>query len=321
MKSCLLLVIALAASISVPAAADESYPNKPVQIIVGYPPGGATDITARLLAKELTETNKQPFLVVNKAGVGGMLGMNQVAKAAPDGYTLGMAVSGVLATGPHLVRHMLYDPMTAFEPIILTNKAPMLLIVSPDANFNTVGSMIKEAKARPPGELMFGSGSQAAELTMQLINAKAGVKLGLVPYPGGVQAAIDVIAGRVPIMVDSVAAQQVNIKAGKLKAIAVLDSSRSAVLPDVPTVAEAGFPGYEAVGWNGVVAPKGTPEAIIKKLNDQLRQIMAKTEVRERLINLGFEPTSSSPKEFDRFIQADYVKWGAVVKEAGMVAQ
>jgi tripartite-type tricarboxylate transporter receptor subunit TctC len=312
---------ALLAAMAIPAAADPSYPNKPVRVVVGYTAGGASDIIGRLITRELSSMNNQPFVVDNKPGVGGMLGLSMVAKAPADGYTLGVAVSGMLVTGPHLQKNKLYDPLTAFEPISLVALAPMIMLAAPDFKFNTVSSLVKEAKAKPPGELMFASGAQAFELAMQLFNARAGVKLGSVSYPGGAQAALDVMTGRVPIMVDTIGAQQANIKAGKLKAVAVLDSKRSAVLPDVPTVAEAGVPGYEALGWTSIVAPKGTPEPIIKKLNEQLRQIMAMPEIREKLSGLGFEPTSGTPKDLDRLIQSDYAKWGAVVKEAGLVAQ
>jgi tripartite-type tricarboxylate transporter receptor subunit TctC len=321
MKFRLLPLLALAAAVALPAAADPSYPNKPVRVVVGYTAGGASDIIGRLISKELSSLNGQPFVVDNKPGVGGMLGLSMVARAPADGYTLGVAVSGMLVTGPHLQKSKLYDPLTAFEPISLVAKAPMIMLAAPDFKFNTVSSLVKEAKAKPPGELMFASGAQAFELAMQLFNARAGVKLGSVSYPGGAQAAMDVMSGRVPIMVDTIGAQQANIKAGKLKAVAVLDSRRSPVLPDVPTVAEAGVPGYEALGWTSIVAPKGTPEPIVKKLNEQLRRIMAMPEISEKLSALGFEPTSGTPKELEQLIQSDHAKWGAVVKEAGLVAQ
>jgi tripartite-type tricarboxylate transporter receptor subunit TctC len=179
---------------------------------------------------------------------------------------------------------------------------------------------LKEARARPDA-VMFASGAQAFELAMRLFASKADVRMGSVSYPGGGQAAIDVMAGRVPVMVDSIGAQQANIKAGKLKALAVLDSKRSVVLPDVPTVAESGVPGYQAVGWLGIVAPKGTPAPIVAKLNAQLRQIMAKPDVRDKMLALGFEPSTGSPQEFAREIQSEYAKWGAVVKSAGLTAQ
>lgn len=302
------------------AVAKDPYPTKSVRLIVGYTPGGASDIIARLVANELSELNGQSFVVENKPGVGGMLGLNQVAQAPADGYTLGFAVSGMLVTGPHLVKDMLYDPLTAFSPISLTTKAPMVMLATPDYKHDTVSSFIAEAKASPD-PLLFASGAQAFELAMRLFGAMAEVELESVSYPGGAQAALDVMAGRIPVMVDTIGAQQTNIKSGKLKPIAVLDRSRSGALPEVPTIDESGLPGYEVTAWNGIVAPKGTPEAIITKLNEQIRQVMAMPEIKDKLSNLGFEPISSSPDEFNRLIQSDHAKWGEVVKQAGMMAK
>ncbi|TPG27076.1 Bug family tripartite tricarboxylate transporter substrate binding protein [Variovorax guangxiensis] len=298
----------------------QPYPSKPTRLIVGYTAGGASDVIGRLIANELSAMNGQPVIVENRPGVGGMLGLNNVETSPPDGYTLGVAVSGTMVTGPHLQKNTPYDPLTAFEPISMVAKAPMVMLASPAVADPTVRSFIQQAKAKP-GELMFASGAQAFELAMQLFNAKAGVKIGSVSYPGGGQASIDVMAGRVPIMVDTIGAQQANIKAGKLKAVAVLDSKRSAVLPDVPTVAEAGVPGYEAVGWVGIVAPKGTPKEVVAKLNGQLRTIMAMPAINEKLTLLGFEPSTGTSQAFDQGIRTEYAKWGDVVKAAGISAQ
>ncbi|MEB0114529.1 tripartite tricarboxylate transporter substrate-binding protein [Variovorax sp. RTB1] len=319
MKSFLTGLVVLASVIAAPAMAD-TYPAKTTRLIVGYTAGGASDVIGRLIANELSNMNGKPVIVENRPGVGGMLGLNVVATSPPDGYVLGVAVSGTMVTGPHLQKNTPYDPLTAFEPISMVAKAPMVMLASPSVADPTVRGFVKEAKDKP-GELMFASGAQAFELAMQLFNAKAGVKIGSVTYPGGGQAAMDVMAGRVPIMVDTIGAQQANIKAGKLKAVAVLDSKRSSVLPDVPTVAEAGVPGYEAVGWVGIVAPKGTPKDIVAKLNTQLRTIMAMPAINEKLTLLGFEPSTGTPQAFDQTIHTEYAKWGEVVKTSGIAAQ
>lgn len=319
MKFRLPVLAALAAMLAGPALA-QPYPSKPTRLIVGYTAGGASDVIGRLIANELSALNGQPFIVENKPGVGGMLGLNTVATSPPDGHTLGVAVSGTVVTGPHLQKNTPYDPLTAFEPIAMVAKAPMVMLAAPTVADPTVRSFIQQAKDNP-GELMFASGAQAFELAMQLFNAKAGVKIGSVSYPGGGQASIDVMAGRVPIMVDTIGAQQANIKAGKLKAVAVLDSKRSAVLPAVPTMAEAGVPGYEAVGWVGIVAPKGTPKEVVTKLNGQLRTIMAMPAINEKLTLLGFEPSTGTPEAFDQSIRTEYAKWGDVVKAAGIKAR
>ncbi len=296
------------------------YPSRPVQLLVGYPPGGASDIVARLVAQELSKLNGQSFVVENKPGVGGMLSLSMVAKAPADGYTLGLGVSGTLTTGPHLQKVQLYNPLRDFAPVSRVAKAPMVLLAGPSFNYDSVQALVREAKARP-GELMYASGAQAFELALQLFKSKAGVKLESVPYPGGAPASIDVMAGRVPVMVDTIGAQQQNIKAGKLRALAVLDSRRSPVLPDVPTMVEAGVPDYEAVGWTSLVAPRGTPDAVVNKLDQQIRQILERAEVRQKLMAIGFEPWHGTPQELERTISTEYAKWGDVVREAGMVPQ
>ena len=313
-----LMTLMAALVVSVPAHA-QTWPVRPIRIIVGYTPGGASDVVGRSVAAELQKINGQPVVVENRPGLGGMLGMSLVAKSPPDGYTLAIAVSGTMVTGPHLQKNTPYDPLTDFEPVSMVAKAPMVMLATPGSPIDSVGALIREAKARP-GEVMFGSGAQAFELALRLFTSKAGVRMGSVPYPGGAPASIDVMSGRVPVMVDTIGAQAANIRAGKLKALAVLDSRRSVVLPDVPTVAEAGVPGYEAVGWVGIVAPKGTPEAVVTLLNTQLRQVMALPELKERLTLLGFEPATGSAKEFQLTIQTEHAKWGAVVREAGLAA-
>jgi tripartite-type tricarboxylate transporter receptor subunit TctC len=298
----------------------QTYPTKPVRVVVGYPPGGASDTISRIVAQELSRINNQPFIVENKPGVGGMLSMSNVAKSSPDGYTLGLGVSGTLTTGPHLQKTKLYDPLTNFEPIGMVSKAPMVLLAGPGFKYDNVSALIREAKARP-GEIMFASGAQAFELALQLFKAKANINLGSVPYAGGAQASIDVLAGRVPLMVDTIGAQQENIKAGKLRALAMLDSKRSPLFPDVPTMAESGVSGYEAVGWTSLVAAKGTPQPIVQKLNQQLQQIIAMPEIRQKLLAIGFEPSGGSPNDLERTIQSEYAKWGQVINAAGMTAQ
>jgi tripartite-type tricarboxylate transporter receptor subunit TctC len=298
----------------------QTYPNKPVKLLVGYPPGGASDTVGRVVAQELTRLNGQAFIVENKPGVGGMLSMSLVTKAPADGYTLGLGVSGTLTTGPHLQKTKLYDPLTDFEPIGMVAKAPMVLLAGPSFKYDSVNALIREAKARP-GSLMYASGAQAFELALQLFKSKAGVELGSIPYQGGAQASIDVMSGRVPLMADTIGAQQENIKAGKLRPLAVLDSKRSPIFPDVPTMAEAGVIGYEAMGWISLVAPKGTPPAVVTKLNQQIQQVMAQPEVRKMMMSIGFEPWIGTPRDLERTIATEYAKWGEVVKTSGMTAQ
>lgn len=296
------------------------YPSRAVRVLVGYPPGGASDIIARLLAEELAKINKQPFVIENRPGVGGMLAMSLLTKEPADGYTLGLGVSGTLTTGPHLQKNKLYDPLTDFASIGPVAKAPMVLLAYPGYKYDTVNAVVREARAKP-GEVMFASGAQAFELALQLLNNQAGVKITSVPYPGGARASIDVMSGRVPLMVDTIGAQQENIKAGKLKALAVLDSRRSPVLPDVPTMQQSGVSGYEAVGWTSLVAPKGTPEAVVNKLNAQVQQVLAMPHIQQRLISIGFEPWPGTPKQLTQTVATEFAKWGDVVRAAGMEPQ
>jgi tripartite-type tricarboxylate transporter receptor subunit TctC len=320
MKWLLSLALATACAVLPAHAQSVAYPNKPVRIVVGYPPGGASDMVARVVAQELTRINNQQFVVENRPGVGGMLGMSMVAKSPPDGYTLALGVSGTLTTGPHLQKNRLYDPLADFEPVGMLAKAPMVLLAGPSFRFDTVNALVREARARP-GELMFASGAQAFELALRLLKAKANIEIASVPYPGGAQASIDVMSGRVPLMVDTIGAQQENIRSGKLRAIAMLDSRRSPLFPEVPTMIESGVAGYEALGWTSLVAPKGTPDAVVAKLDHQLRQVLSQPDVHQKLMGVGFEPWPGSPKDLERTIQAEYAKWGEVVKASGMAAQ
>jgi len=302
-----------------PAIAAE-YPDKSVRIVVGYPPGGASDMVARLLAQELEAVNGQPFVVENKPGVGGMLSLSSVAKSNPDGYVLGLGVSGTLVTGPHLQKNALYDVKSDFAPVAMVAKVPMVLLAGPSLKQNSVKDLVGAARDKP-GEIIFASGAQAFELAMQLLNSRANIKTTSASYKGGAAAAVDVMAGRVPIMVDSIGAQQANIKDGRLRALAVLDSSRSPALPDVPTMQEAGVPDYEAVGWIAIVAPAGTPDPIVQKLNTQIGNIVQKPEFSERLVSQGFQPAASTPAELKAIIETEYDKWGEVVRESGMTPQ
>lgn len=315
----LIAVISLAATLVAPSWA-QNYPSKPVRILVGYTAGGASDIVARAVAQELSEMNGQPFVVENRPGVGGMLAAGQVARSAPDGYVLGLGVSGTLVTGPHLVKEKLYDATNDFAGVSILTRSPFVMVTAANSQFNSVRDVLDAARVKP-SEVMFASNAQSSELAMQLLNARAGVKIGSVPYPGGAQAALDVIAGRVPIMVDTYGAQQVQIASGKLKPIGVLSRARIPQLPNVPTVAESGVAGYEAYGWTAIVAPKQTPKPVIDKLNAQLRQIMARPAVQERMAALAFESVSSSPEELDRLIKEDYAKWGKVAKDVGLQPQ
>ncbi|CAG2127120.1 Bug family tripartite tricarboxylate transporter substrate binding protein [Cupriavidus plantarum] len=311
--TCLALLLAGGAH----AQGPDNFPTRPVKLLVGYPPGGASDTISRLIGQELSKLNNQSFVIENRPGVGGMIAMGMVAKAPPDGYTLGLAVSGTLTTGPHLQANKLYDALNDFEPIGMVAKAPMILLASPASGYDSVEAVIRDARKKP-GQLMFASGAQAFELALQLFKSKADVDITTVSYQGGAPASIDVMSGRAQLMVDTIGAQHENIKAGKLKALAVLDSTRSPIAPEVPTMIEAGVKGYEALGWTALVAPRGTPPAVVQKLSTQLQQVLRMPQVRQKLDALGFEAWPGTPQFMQKTVAAEYAKWGDVVRTSGM---
>lgn len=301
-------------------AQPDAYPSRPVKLLVGYPPGGASDTISRIVGQEMSRLTGQSFVIENRPGVGGMLAMGMVAKAPADGYTLGLAVSGTLTMGPHLQNAKLYDPLNDFAPIGMVAKAPMVLLAGPASGYESVDAVVRDARQKP-GQLMFASGAQAFELALQLFKSKADVDITTVSYQGGAPASIDVMSGRAQLMVDTIGAQQENIKAGKLKALAVLDSTRSPLAPNVPTMIEAGVKGYEALGWTALVAPKGTPPAVVQKLNTMLQEVLKMPQVKQKLDALAFEPWPGTPQFMQKTVAAEYAKWGEVVRTSGMKAK
>ncbi|MPW22046.1 tripartite tricarboxylate transporter substrate binding protein [Paraburkholderia sp. CNPSo 3157] len=317
--SCIAALL-IGASIVAPVAAHaaDTFPgSKRVRLIVGYTPGGASDIVGRLVAKGMAEVNGGNFIVENRPGDGGMVGMAYVKNAPADGSVLGIAVSGTLVTGPHLQKNVPYDALTSFADVGKIAKAPMVMFASPSYKDPTVAHVIADAKAHP-GQMKSAQGAKAFELAQHLFNSLAGVNIGIVPYPGGAQAAIDVMAGRVTLMVDTIGAQIGAIKGGKLVPVAVLDSKRSPLLPKVPTMQEEGVKDYEAVGWMGLVAPKGTPPEVVAKINADLNKALALPEVKEKLQSLGYDPDPSTPAQFQETVNKEFAKWGKVCKDAGI---
>jgi tripartite-type tricarboxylate transporter receptor subunit TctC len=312
----------LALCVLVPAgafAADE-YPSRTIKIIVTYTPGGASDILARLVGDELNKAWKQPVVIDNRPGAGGAIGMEAAAKSAPDGYTLAIGVSGTMVQGPHLLKNLNYDTRKDFKPIAMLAQVQNIMVVTPSFEAKDVRQLIGMAKARP-GELMYASAATSFQLATELFKAKANVDIGAVPYKGDGPATVDVIAGRVPIMVSSVGVQLENVRAGTLRALAVLGPKRHPALPEVPTMIEAGVPGYIAVGWNSVVAPAGVPDEIADKLNREINRILELPEIRKKITEQGFEPWPVSRAEFAQIIDEEYKKWGDVVKTAGIQPQ
>jgi tripartite-type tricarboxylate transporter receptor subunit TctC len=296
----------------------QSYPDKPIRFVVPFPPGGAADLTGRTLGRALGERLGQPLVLDNRGGAGGTIAAEIVAGAAPDGYTVLFATMGTQVINPHLYSKLRYDPIRDFAPVSLTHVTPRVLVVHPSVKANSVMELIALAK-RSPGTLTFGSAGNgsSSHLSGELFNAMAGTSMTHVPYKGSGPAATDLLAGRISMSFDSIAVYKDYIVLGKLRALGVTTLSRSDALPSVPTIAEAGLPGYDISNWLGVLVPAGTPAAIIARLNAEIRHANNDAEMKKQLLAVGIEPVHSTPEAFAQLIRADLVKWGKIVKASG----
>ena len=301
------------------AYAQDDYPSKPVRIVVPFAPGGSTDVVARILADKLAVEFKQPFLIDNRAGAGGNIGADSVAKAAPDGYTLLMGTTGVLAINSYLYKNMSYDAAKDFAPVSYTSLITNILVVNQQQPFRTVPELLALAKSKP-GALSFassGAGS-STHLSGELFKALSGADIMHVPYKGSSQALTDVVSGQVTMLFDNAPSSMGFIQSGKLRAVAVTSSKRMPGLPDVPTIDEAGVKGYESLSWSGIVAPAATPKPVIAKLNQAIDRILKMEDVQKRLAGLGVEAVGGPPEAFTTHIRRESDKWGKLVKSAGI---
>jgi tripartite-type tricarboxylate transporter receptor subunit TctC len=300
------------------AHAQTTYPAKPIRLVVPFPAGGTTDILARAVAQKLTESMGQPVVVDNRAGAGGNIGADLVAKSPPDGYTLLMGTVGTHAINASLYAKMPYDHVRDFAPVILVAGVPNVLVVTPGLPVKSVQELIAYGKANP-GKLNFASSGNGTSihLSAELFKTMTGVQMAHVPYKGSAPALVDLAGGQVQLMFDNLPSALALIKGGKLKALAVTSLQRSAALPDVPTVAESGLPGFEASSWFGLLAPAGTPKDIIAKLNSEVAKWLATPEAKEKLAAQGAIPAGLPPEEFARHIATETVKWQKVVKDSG----
>jgi tripartite-type tricarboxylate transporter receptor subunit TctC len=309
----------LCAVILAPASAfGQDFPSKPVRFVVGFTPGGPSDILARALGQKLAERWSQQVVVDNRPGAGGNLAAEAVAKSSPDGYTWLLGNNSILATNQSLYRSLPYDPVRDFAPVALVAIQPNILVVHPSLPVSSVDELIRFAKANP-GKLNYassGSGA-AAHLAGELFKAMTGVELVHVPYKGAQPALTDVIAGQVQMMFATSASVIPYIKAGRLRALAVTTAQRSASVPELPTVAEAGVPGFEATTWHGVVVPAATPAAIVARLNEEINSALGEKDLRDRLTSLGAEISTGTPKQFTDYIAREIPKWAKVVKDSG----
>jgi tripartite-type tricarboxylate transporter receptor subunit TctC len=311
------LALALLATLAVPLAAHaQAWPaRQPIRFVVVYPPGGASDVTARLIGAKLSESLGQSVVIENKPGANGIIATDYVAKAAPDGYTILMANLGPNAINPVVYKKLPYDATKDFAAVTLTTIVPQVIVVNPALPINSIPELVAYAKANPD-KLRFASAGNGSSnhLSGELLNTMAGIKMQHIPYKGDAPGMVDVIAGTVDVALPTVIAGMPHVKSGKLRPIAVTSSKRVASLPDVPTVAES-VPGFESVSWGGVMAPAGTPPEIIGRLNAEILKILKMPDVAEKLNDLGAEIVGSTPQEFDTYVADEIAKWGKVARD------
>ena len=307
-------LVALAVSLSAHA-----FPTKPVKIIVAFPPGGGTDIVARLLAPRLGEAWGQAVIVENRAGASGTVGTEAAARADPDGHTLFMATMGNITANQHLYPKMTLDPLRAFAPITKVVDVHFVFLANPALPANGVQELIELAKKRP-GEIAYSSSGPggAPHLAMELFKRRAGIDLQHVPYKGSGPSFNDLIGGRVMLTMDSLVQSLPHIKGGRLKALAVLGPRRTALLPDVPTVAESGLPGYALTNWFGLLAPAATPKQVLVQLNADVLKILRQEDLQKRIADLGADVVGNSAEEFGAAMRAESAQWAEVIKAAGI---
>lgn len=318
MKSGALRIFASLALAGMSCVALAQYPNKPIKMVVPFPAGGTTDIMARAMAAELQKSFGQAVVVENKAGAGGNIGSDFVAKAAPDGYTLLMGTVGTHAINVTLYPKMPYDAVRDFAPVSLVAAVPNVLAAAPTLPINSVRELIDAAK-KDPNKITFASSGSGTSIHLsgELFKQLAGVQMTHVPYKGSSAALPDLMSGQVDVMFDNAPSVMPHIKGGKLKAIAVTTTRRSPALPNVPTIAEAGLPAFEASSWFGVLAPAGTPREIVDKLSQAIVRSLQTAEIKERLASQGADAVGNTPEQFSAHIKSEIDKWAKVVKASG----
>jgi tripartite-type tricarboxylate transporter receptor subunit TctC len=292
-----------------------------MRLVIPFPPGGGADIAGRLVAQELSDALKQAVLVENRAGAGGTIAPDHVAKSPADGYSMVLAHVGGIAIAPHLYKSLPFDPVKDLSPVTLVVNALSVLVVTPALPVKTVGELVAHAKANP-NQISFGSAGAGTDthLAGELFKSMTGTTMVHVPYKGGAPAILDLIAGRVQLSFASVATALSHIQSGKLRAIAMTGGKRFEGLPNLPTIAEAGVPGYEINNWYGIFVPAGTPGDIIQRLNAETIKAVQKPEVRTRLVAAGLEPMWNSPGEFSAYVRSETAKWGKIVRDSGATA-
>lgn len=310
----------MAAGLALPFAGRAAdYPSKPLKLVVSFPPGGVPDIVGRILAQELAAGLAQPVVVENRAGAAGTIGLEAVSKAPADGYTVALGTTGTLASAPGLYPGLGYEPAKSFAPISLVASAPFVVVVGPSVNVSSLNDLITLAKARP-GELNFGSVGNGSppHIAGEMFNSKTGVRMTHVPYKGLPTAVADLLSGRIDVMFNQLGPFLPHLQAGKLRALAVAAPQRLARMADVPTAAEAGVPGFEVSIWFGLIAPAGTPQDAVARLNAEVAKALASSRLRDSLGAQGFDVQGSTSGQFAGFIASEAERWTAAIKGAGV---
>jgi tripartite-type tricarboxylate transporter receptor subunit TctC len=316
------LALALAAQCLAGGALAADYPGKAIKLVVPYAPGGGADSVARIVAKKVSENVGQAIVIENKGGAGSIVGTDIVAKAEPDGYTLLLGQSGPISINPAVYKSLPYDPVKDFAPVTMTTAYPYILVVNSELPARSLQEFVALAKSKP-GAMNYGSTGVGAanHLVAELFNSKAGLKMTHVPYRGTALAVGDLLGGQLTMVFGDPISVLPHIKSGKLRALAVTSLQRSPVAPEVPTVAESGYPGFEALAWHGILAPARTPPAIVRKLNEEIAKALGDPETRTLLVNQAMQTVGSTPEEFAAFIQKDIAIWKAVAAAANVTVE
>jgi tripartite-type tricarboxylate transporter receptor subunit TctC len=311
-------ICSLALACALPAAA-QSYPHKPIRLIIGFPPGGGTDVTARTITQPLTEKFGQPIVIDYRPGAGGTVGNGIAAKGTPDGYTWLMSATGPHVIAPSLYRSLPYDPFRDYTPIAMVSTSPYLLLVHPSVEPRSVDELVRWLRSRPTPAAYSSSGAGTpSHLASELFRSMTRVALDHIPYKGAAAALVDIMGGRVQMGFSDMTISAPHLKSGRLRALAISSSTRSALAPDLPTVAESGLPGFEALVWYGLLGPAETPSDIVRSINAEVVRVLNLPETRQRFAALGAIVSPGSPEDFAAQIKRDHDKWAAVIKSAGI---
>jgi len=313
------VVAALAAVVLAAPLCAQDYPSRPIRLIVPFPPGGGTDAVSRLVAQELSKQTGWTVVVENKAGAGGMIGLQEAAKARNEGYDMVMGQVDNMVIAPAVQRTGIVDPVKDLTPVIQVASSPFLFMAATGSKYNTLGDWVSEAKANP-GKLTYGTAGYGTftHLAVELLQNAGNFKAVQVPYKGASPAITDLLGGHIPMAALSIASGMPHIQGGKVKGLAVTSAARSPALPDVPTVAESGFPGFEANGWLAIFVPNGTPPAVIAKLNAEIGKVMQSADMKKQLLAQGVEARTSTPEQLGAMVKSETAKWGKIITDAGI---